>query len=248
MSDRFEATWPQLEVRADDFIRTTQPRHEKLVQELWTVIEKKGDLYLASYEGWYCVGCEDFKTEKELLPGNLCPLHPDNARRAPEGGDVLLPPREVPAGAARLLRQAPRVRPARVAPQRGRELREVGAQGSVGLAHELHLGHPGAGQPEARHVRVVRRADQLLERGAVAGRAQEVLVERLGRALRRQGHPALPRRLLAGVPAERRLRAAEDHLRARLPDLQRPEDEQVAPQRSRPARDRARLRRDLRRR
>jgi len=77
MSDRFEATWPQLEVRADDFIRTTQPRHEKLVQELWTLIEKKGDLYLSSYEGWYCVGCEDFKTEKELLPGNLCPLHPN---------------------------------------------------------------------------------------------------------------------------------------------------------------------------
>jgi methionyl-tRNA synthetase len=77
MSDRFEATWPRLEVRPDDFIRTTQERHEKLVQELWTVIEKKGDLYLSSYEGWYCVGCEDFKTEKELLPGNLCPLHPN---------------------------------------------------------------------------------------------------------------------------------------------------------------------------
>jgi methionyl-tRNA synthetase len=38
MSDRFEATWPKLEVRADDFIRTTQPRHEKLVQELWQII------------------------------------------------------------------------------------------------------------------------------------------------------------------------------------------------------------------
>jgi methionyl-tRNA synthetase len=76
MSDRFEATWPKLEVVADDFIRTTQPRHEKLVQELWQIIEKKGDLYLGEYEGWYCVGCEELKTEKELLPGNLCPLHP----------------------------------------------------------------------------------------------------------------------------------------------------------------------------
>jgi methionyl-tRNA synthetase len=75
MSDRFEATWPKLEVRPDDFIRTTQPRHEKLVQELWKVIEQKGDLYLGDYEGWYCVGCEELKTEKELLPGNLCPLH-----------------------------------------------------------------------------------------------------------------------------------------------------------------------------
>jgi methionyl-tRNA synthetase len=76
MSDRFEAAWPKLEVHPDDFIRTTQPRHEKLVQELWQTIEKKGDLYLGEYEGWYCVGCEELKTEKELLPGNICPLHP----------------------------------------------------------------------------------------------------------------------------------------------------------------------------
>jgi methionyl-tRNA synthetase len=76
MSDRFEATWPKLEVLPDDFIRTTQERHEKLVQELWTTIEKKGDLYLGSYEDWYCVGCEEFKTEKDLIqPGNCCPLH-----------------------------------------------------------------------------------------------------------------------------------------------------------------------------
>src|ERR1700679_1300629 len=76
MSDRFEAAWPKLEVETDDFIRTTQPRHEKLVQELWTTIEQKGDLYLAQYEGLYCVGCEEMKTEKELLPGNICALHP----------------------------------------------------------------------------------------------------------------------------------------------------------------------------
>jgi methionyl-tRNA synthetase len=77
MSDRFEAVWPKLEVHPDDFIRTTQERHEKLVQELWTIIAKKGDIYLGSYEGLYCVGCEDYKTEKDLLPGNVCPLHPN---------------------------------------------------------------------------------------------------------------------------------------------------------------------------
>lgn len=76
MSDRFEAAWPKLEIRPDDFIRTTQERHEKLVQELWTVIAKKDDIYLGSYEGLYCVGCEDYKTEKDLLPGGFCPLHP----------------------------------------------------------------------------------------------------------------------------------------------------------------------------
>ena len=75
MSDRFEAAWPKLEVRADDFLRTTQPRHERLVQDLWRAIRDRGDLYLGDYEEWYCVGCEGYKTEKELLPGNVCPLH-----------------------------------------------------------------------------------------------------------------------------------------------------------------------------
>ena len=75
MSDRFEAAWPKLEVQPDDFIRTTQPRHESLVQDLWRAIRARGDLYLGTYEDWYCVGCEGYKTEKELLPGNVCPLH-----------------------------------------------------------------------------------------------------------------------------------------------------------------------------
>src|SRR5580658_6358643 len=76
MSDRFEALWPRLEVQADDCVRTTQPRHERRVQDLWRTIEAKGDLYLGSYEDWYCVGCESYKTEKELVqPGNLCSIH-----------------------------------------------------------------------------------------------------------------------------------------------------------------------------
>jgi methionyl-tRNA synthetase len=75
MSDRFQAAWPRLEVRADDFIRTTEERHERLVQELWRTVDARGDLYLGVYEDWYCVGCESYKTEKELLPGNICPLH-----------------------------------------------------------------------------------------------------------------------------------------------------------------------------
>jgi methionyl-tRNA synthetase len=85
MSDRFEATWPKLEVRADDFIRTTQPRHEKVVQQLWETIEKKGDLYVEDYSGLYCVGCEELKTEKDLeQPGNLCPLHKTPVERVKE--------------------------------------------------------------------------------------------------------------------------------------------------------------------
>jgi methionyl-tRNA synthetase len=76
MSARFRAAWPELLVEADDFIRTTEERHIRLVQEIWSRIAARGDLYLGDYEDWYCVGCESYKTEKELLPGNVCPLHP----------------------------------------------------------------------------------------------------------------------------------------------------------------------------
>jgi methionyl-tRNA synthetase len=75
MSARFRSAWPTLLVEADDFIRTTEKRHVDLVTDIWKRIEANGDLYLGTYEDWYCVGCESFKTEKELLPGNICPLH-----------------------------------------------------------------------------------------------------------------------------------------------------------------------------
>src|SRR3984885_9136029 len=76
ISAHFRAAWPKLDILADDFVRTTEPRHIAFVQELWKAIEKNGDLYEGAYEDWYCVGCESYKTEKELLPGNICPLHP----------------------------------------------------------------------------------------------------------------------------------------------------------------------------
>ena len=76
VSAKFREAWPKLEIGFDRFIRTTDPDHEAFVAELWKKIEANGDLYLGHYEDWYCVGCEAFKTEKELeQPGNLCPLH-----------------------------------------------------------------------------------------------------------------------------------------------------------------------------
>ncbi|NOY94423.1 MAG: methionine--tRNA ligase [Deltaproteobacteria bacterium] len=75
MAAPFREAWDVLECTPDDFIRTTEPRHEALVQQLWTRLEQAGDIYLGDYEDWYCVGCESFKTEKELLEGNLCPVH-----------------------------------------------------------------------------------------------------------------------------------------------------------------------------
>ena len=84
MSEPFRQTWPRLECQYDYFVRTTDPDHEKRVGEIWEKIKASGDLYLGAYEGWYCVGCEAYYTEKDLEPGGLCPLHKTPAERIRE--------------------------------------------------------------------------------------------------------------------------------------------------------------------
>jgi methionyl-tRNA synthetase len=75
MEHEFRRTWERLDISFDDFIRTTQPRHAAGVTELIHRIYDAGDIYEGVYEGWYCVSCEEFKQEKDLVDGN-CPLHP----------------------------------------------------------------------------------------------------------------------------------------------------------------------------
>ena len=75
ISPRFEEAWKKLNISYDYFIRTTNKEHEKIVQKLLQIIYDKGDVYRAKYEGWYCIGCEKFITESELVD-NHCPLHP----------------------------------------------------------------------------------------------------------------------------------------------------------------------------
>jgi methionyl-tRNA synthetase len=75
MAEEFIATWRGLDVSFDDFIRTTEPRHRAGVTEIARRIYDAGDIYEGVYEGWYCVGCEAFKQDKDLVDGR-CPLHP----------------------------------------------------------------------------------------------------------------------------------------------------------------------------
>jgi methionyl-tRNA synthetase len=75
IAPRFAEAWKNLNISYDFFIRTTDPRHEKVVAEVLQKIYDAGDVYKGKYEGWYCTGCESFKTEKELVDGH-CPLHP----------------------------------------------------------------------------------------------------------------------------------------------------------------------------
>jgi methionyl-tRNA synthetase len=74
MEREFRDTWRQLDISFDDFIRTTEARHRTGVTDLSRRIYDAGDIYDGLYEGWYCIGCEAFKQEKDLVDGK-CPLH-----------------------------------------------------------------------------------------------------------------------------------------------------------------------------
>jgi len=64
----------KLNISNDDFIRTTEERHKKTVQQIFKKVYEKGEIYKGSYEGLYCEGCECFVTEKDLVDGK-CPEH-----------------------------------------------------------------------------------------------------------------------------------------------------------------------------
>ena len=75
MEDEFRSVWATLDISFDDFIRTTQPRHRAAVGAMAQTCFDRGDIYEGLYEGWYCVSCEAFKPEKDLVDGR-CPFHP----------------------------------------------------------------------------------------------------------------------------------------------------------------------------
>ncbi len=68
----FQMLWEKLGISNDDFIRTTEARHHKVVQAIFQKIFDQGDIYKAAYEGWYCTPCETFWLERQLTDGN-CP-------------------------------------------------------------------------------------------------------------------------------------------------------------------------------
>jgi len=74
MSRHFKDLWKILNISNDDFIRTTERRHIKVVQEIITTIYKKGDIYKGKYKGLYCVDCETYWLPRDL-EGRNCPVH-----------------------------------------------------------------------------------------------------------------------------------------------------------------------------
>ena len=74
ISAAFKDTWRRLGITNDDYIRTTEPRHQKVVQAILQKLWETGQIYLGRYGGHYCFGCERFYTEKEIVDGK-CPDH-----------------------------------------------------------------------------------------------------------------------------------------------------------------------------
>ena len=74
-SERFRALAPKIAATNDFFIRTTDPQHMRSVQEILTRVKDNGNVYMGTYEGWYCPRCADFKAENEIQEGERCPIH-----------------------------------------------------------------------------------------------------------------------------------------------------------------------------
>lgn len=74
MAGVWQGTWKELKISNTDFIRTTESRHMGAVEKFFKLVWDKGDIYKGAYEGYYCEGCEEFKSEKDL-DGGKCPIH-----------------------------------------------------------------------------------------------------------------------------------------------------------------------------
>ena len=77
MEPKWREVWARLDIAYDVYIRTTEPRHEEAVRKILLAVYENGrdDIYLGHYEGLYCVSCELYYNEADLLPGELCPIH-----------------------------------------------------------------------------------------------------------------------------------------------------------------------------
>ncbi|KAL6535296.1 Methionine--tRNA ligase, chloroplastic/mitochondrial [Orobanche minor] len=84
ISQAYKSLWTELNISYDKFIRTTDPNHEAIVKEFYSKVLANGDIYCADYEGLYCVNCEEYKDEKELLDNNCCPMHLNQCVRRKE--------------------------------------------------------------------------------------------------------------------------------------------------------------------
>ena len=241
---RFREMAGLLGLSNDDFIRTTEPRHHAASAEIWRRMEKAGDIFLKNYGGWYSVRDEAFYNETETTVGE------DKIRRGPQGTPVEWTEEEtyffrLSAYEDELLKHYAQSPDFILPPERRNEVVSFVKGGLEDLSisrTDARLGHTGAGAETrgrveldpACDVRVGGRAHELPDRRRFPRRGEPALALLARRRARdRQGHPALPCGLLAGVPDVGRFAAAETRVQSRLRALEGREDVEVGRQRRR---------------
>lgn len=83
IAGEFVKLWEKLNIQYDNFIRTSSSQHKEAVQKVLQILYDKGAIYKGEYEGWYCVGCEQYKNESDLVEGR-CPDHDQPAEKIKE--------------------------------------------------------------------------------------------------------------------------------------------------------------------
>ena len=247
-------------IAPDRFIRTTDPDHVRAAQEMVRRAYANGDIYLGTYEGWYCPN-EGFRAPsdvQETARGTICPNHPDVPLQWLSEQNWFF---RLSAYQERLERHYAD-HPDFVQPEyrrnemlgfirRGLEDFSISRAGAgwgipfpIAENGETAQREDGSWDPEAGHdLRLVRRADQLHHRGGLPGRSRRVRPVVAGRPPRhRQGHRPVPHDLLAGDALERRARGAAPGLGPRLAPRPGRADEQEPGQLPRPGRGRRRVR------
>jgi methionyl-tRNA synthetase len=186
-AERFKALAPRLDATNDFFIRTSDPEHARRVQEVLQRVYDNGYVHEGLYEGWYCPRCADFKVENEIEEGNRCPIHHIELERHSEQNYFF----QLSAFQERLeelYASQPDFVVPRVRYNEALSFIKSGLQDISLSRAQLTWGVP------------VRRAAQLLHRARLRPRRRgphrSLLAGDLPR--HRQGHPALPHRLLAG--------------------------------------------------
>ncbi len=237
-SAQFRDLMTALGTAHDDFIRTTELRHYEACQELWRRMEASGDIYLNKYGGWYSVRQEAYFGEEETTVGE------DGVRREPLGSPVEWTEEEsyffrLSKYQDKLLAHYAAHPEFILPPERRNEVVSFVSGGLQDLSISrgtLDWGVPVPLNPS--HVMYVWTdaltnyvtATGVLNKGEQS--AQKILAG--AGAYHRQGHHALSRGVLAGVPDERGRRVAGARVRTRVPQQPRGEDVEVGGQRDRP--------------
>ena len=175
-------------------------------QQVLQRVHDNGHVYAGTYEGWYCPRCADFKTENEIAEGNTCPIHQIALDRE-QRGQLVLPPVGLPGAARAAVRRAARLRAARSTATTRRSRSSSSGLRDVSLSRaKISWGVPVPWDPtQVFYVWFDALLNYYTALGLRArGRGPDRHVLAAGRPPDRQGHPQVPRGLLAGDADGRR--------------------------------------------